>query len=84
MLVEAVFSPSAAIAQNDVSVRKWPPRADGWANWNSLGCNYNKEPSRDCRPDGLIRMKDAGYRYLIIQECIVPAASRCGGTLLPI
>jgi alpha-galactosidase len=86
MLVEAVFSPSAAIAQNDVSVREVAPTPPmGWANWNSLGCNYNEGTIRAIA-DRMVSsgMKDAGYRYLIIQECIVPAGHRAAdGTLLP-
>lgn len=57
----------------------------GWANWNSLRCNYDEGTIRAVA-DHLVSsgMRDAGYKYLIIQECIVPAGHRApDGTLLP-
>jgi alpha-galactosidase len=57
----------------------------GWANWNSLGCNYDETTIR-AMADRMISsgMKEAGYNYLIIQECIVPTGHRdADGTLLP-
>jgi len=57
----------------------------GWANWNSLGCNYD-ESTIHAIADKMVSsgMRDAGYRYLIIQECIVPAGHRSpDGTLQP-
>lgn len=57
----------------------------GWANWNSLGCNYDEGIIRTMA-DRLVSsgMRDHGYKYLIIQECIVPAGHRAAdGTLLP-
>ena len=57
----------------------------GWANWNSLGCNYDEETIRAIA-DRMVSsgMKAAGYSYLIVQECIVPASHRApDGTLQP-
>jgi alpha-galactosidase len=57
----------------------------GWANWNGLGCNYDEAKIRSMA-DHLVSsgMVAAGYRYLIIQECIVPFGHRAAdGTLLP-
>ncbi|MGD0912165.1 MAG: glycoside hydrolase family 27 protein [Terracidiphilus sp.] len=57
----------------------------GWANWNSLGCKYDEGTIR-AMADRLVStgMRDVGYRYLIIQECIVPAGHRAAdGTLIP-
>jgi len=57
----------------------------GWANWNSLGCQYDEGTIR-AMADRLVStgMRDDGYRYLIIQECIVAAGHRAAdGTLLP-
>jgi alpha-galactosidase len=57
----------------------------GWANWNSLGCNYDEYKIRSIA-DRMVSsgMRDAGYRYLIVQECIVPVGHRAAdGTLLP-
>ncbi len=57
----------------------------GWANWNSLGCDYDEKTIKSMADLlALTGMKDAGYRYLIIQECIVPAGHRASdGTLVP-
>ncbi|MFC9331568.1 NEW3 domain-containing protein [Kitasatospora sp. NPDC057015] len=43
----------------------------GFANWNSLGCNYDDAKMRSIA-DAMVStgMKDAGYKYLLIQECI--------------
>jgi alpha-galactosidase len=57
----------------------------GWANWNSLGCEYNEDTIRNIA-DHMVSsgMREAGYRYLIIQECIVPYGHRAAdGTLQP-
>jgi len=57
----------------------------GWANWNSLGCDYDEVKIRAIA-DRMVSsgMRDAGYQYLIIQECIVPLGHRDkDGTLQP-
>ncbi len=57
----------------------------GWANWNSLGCHYDEATIRAIA-DRMVSsgMRDAGYRYLIIQECIVSLGHRAAdGTLMP-
>jgi alpha-galactosidase len=57
----------------------------GWANWNSLGCNYDETTIRNMA-DHMVSsgMKEAGYQYLIIQECIVPSGHRDDdSTLIP-
>lgn len=77
------FSSNAQPARNYILLAPTPPM--GWANWNSLGCHYNERTIRAIA-DRLVSsgMRDAGYRYLIIQECIVPAGHRdADGTLLP-
>jgi alpha-galactosidase len=70
---------------NDIESDLAPTPPMGWANWNSLGCNYDEETIRAIA-DHLVSsgMRDAGYKYVIIQECIVPAGHRApDGTLLP-
>ena len=80
------LAPVFAGAQAGVSgaqISPVPPM--GWANWNSLGCNYD-ERTIQAMADALVSsgMRDAGYRYLIIQECIAPAGHRSAdGTLEP-
>jgi alpha-galactosidase len=86
ILIAAILLPCAANAQakdGDLDPAPTPPM--GWANWNSLGCNYDEGTIR-AMADRVASsgMRDAGYRYLIIQECIVPAGHRAvDGTLLP-
>lgn len=85
-LLAVTLFPFTAIAQtsaNSPVLAATPPM--GWANWNSLGCNYDEETIRNIA-DRMVStgMRDAGYRYLIIQECIVPLGHRApDGTLLP-
>src|ERR1035437_4959133 len=80
------FLQASAFAQT--SGGRWmaaPTPPMGWANWNSLGCNYDEGTIRTIA-DRMVSsgMKDAGYQYLIIQECIVPVGHRApDGTLLP-
>ncbi|MGB6728707.1 MAG: glycoside hydrolase family 27 protein [Terracidiphilus sp.] len=74
---------SAKASTSGSDVAPTPPM--GWANWNSLGCNYDEGTIRAIA-DRLVSsgMRDAGYKYLIIQECIVPVGHRApDGTLLP-
>jgi hypothetical protein len=86
LLLAAISFLPAATAQTKVSspgLAPTPPM--GWANWNSLGCNYDESTIR-AMADHMISsgMKGAGYNYLIIQECIVPTGHRdADGTLVP-
>ncbi len=86
LFVAAVLSPFFAAAQGSAGTSGIAPAPPmGWANWNSLGCNYSEETIR-AMADQMVStgMRDAGYTYLIIQECIVPAGHRAAdGTLLP-
>ena len=85
-LTATVFAPLFTCAQNGAASEEIAPTPPmGWANWNSLGCNYDEGTIR-AMADRLVSsgMRDAGYQYLIIQECIVPAGHRdSDGTLLP-
>jgi alpha-galactosidase len=51
----------------------------GWANWNHYFCDYDDATIRT-QADAIVRtgMKDLGYKYLIIQECIAPARDSTG------
>lgn len=82
----AILLPSSANAKSrpiGSDLAATPPM--GWANWNSLGCNYDEVKIRAIADEMVSSgMRDAGYRYLIIQECIVPAGHRdATGVLLP-
>lgn len=83
-LAAMLFLPASAQTKTGGSMLA-PTPPMGWANWNSLGCNYDETTIR-AMADHMISsgMKDAGYNYLIIQECIVPAGHRdANGTLVP-
>jgi len=87
LLVVAVilfpFSANARVRAGGSDLAPTPPM--GWANWNSLGCKYDEGTIRAIA-DQMVSsgMRDHGYSYLIIQECIVPAGHRAAdGTLLP-
>ena len=51
----------------------------GWASWNPYFCDYNEETIRD-QADALIAtgMRDLGYKYVLIQECIAPGRDASG------
>ncbi len=55
----------------------------GWANWNHYFCDYNDQTIRD-QADALVStgMRDLGYKYLIIQECIAPARNADGSLIV--
>jgi len=55
----------------------------GWASWNHFFCDYNEQTIRD-QADALVSsgMRDLGYRYVIIQECIALERD-AGGNLIP-
>ena len=43
----------------------------GWASWNHFFCDYDERTIRE-QADALVStgMRDAGYKYVVIQECI--------------
>jgi alpha-galactosidase len=51
----------------------------GWASWNHFFCDYTDQTIRD-QADALVTsgMRDLGYRYVLIQECIAPARNADG------
>jgi alpha-galactosidase len=55
----------------------------GWASWNHFFCDYNEQTIRD-QADALVStgMRDLGYRYVLIQECIAPKRDRNGELIL--
>ena len=77
------LSAAAQAKAGSSGLAQTPPM--GWANWNSLACNYDETTIR-AMADRMVSsgMKEAGYNYLIIQECIVPPGHRdAAGTLVP-
>ncbi len=55
----------------------------GWASWNHFFCDYNDKTIRD-QADALVStgMRDLGYRYVLIQECIAPERDAHGTILV--
>jgi len=57
--------PAAAL---DNGLGKTPPM--GWNSWNKFGCNVSEKLIRETA-DAMVTsgMKDAGYRYVVIDDC---------------
>jgi alpha-galactosidase len=55
----------------------------GWASWNHFFCDYNEQTIRD-QADALVStgMRDLGYRYVLIQECIAPSRDSQGNLIV--
>ena len=47
------------------------------ANWNNFGCNYDETTFTEVA-DAFVALglADAGYKYMLVQECITPAGAR--------
>jgi alpha-galactosidase len=52
----------------DNGLAKTPPM--GWNSWNKFGCNVNEKLIREMS-DAMVSsgMKDAGYQYIVIDDC---------------
>jgi alpha-galactosidase len=61
--------PHALAVQELGTLAPTPPM--GWASWNHFFCDYNEDTIR-AEADALVStgMRDAGYKYVVIQECI--------------
>ncbi len=59
---------SPAPSTVDAGLAMTPPM--GWNSWNKFGCNVDEKLIRDTA-DALVSsgMKDAGYRFLVIDDC---------------
>ena len=60
---------SPAPVQEFAHLAPAPPM--GWASWNHFFCDYDEKTIR-AQADALVSsgMRDAGYKYVVIQECI--------------
>ena len=70
--------PLPAFAQNSENFHATlsttaPTPPMGWAGWNRYLCDYDEGTVRD-QADALVAsgMRELGYRYVLIQECIAP------------
>lgn len=54
-----------------------PTRDRSFANWNGFGCEYDDATFRGVA-DAIVStgLAAAGYEYMLVQECIVPAGAR--------
>jgi len=84
-VIFAISAVVPAIAQREQlalpGLAPTPPM--GWASWNYYFCDYDEQTIRD-QADALVStgMRDLGYQYVIIQECIAPARD-ADGHLIP-
>ena len=62
-------TPSTPALQDFGTLAPLPPM--GWASWNHFFCDYDEKTIR-AEADALVStgMRDAGYKYVVIQECI--------------
>jgi alpha-galactosidase len=68
MAIAAAVLPAPAARALDNGVARVPPM--GWNSWNSFGCNINETLIRQMA-DALVAsgMRDAGYRYVVVDDC---------------
>ena len=55
----------------------------GWASWNHFFCDYDEKTIRE-QADALVSsgMRDAGYKYVVIQECIARERDAQGSLII--
>ncbi len=73
------FSQASAVSQTGLV----PTPPMGWASWNRFFCDYNDQTIRD-QADALVSsgMRDLGYRYLLIQECLTLGRNADGSLIV--
>ncbi len=67
-LVTLILFSSSAVAQKREGLALTPPM--GWNSWNKFGCNVSEALIRQTA-DAMVAsgMRDAGYRYVVIDDC---------------
>jgi len=67
LMLGLLMSPSLLAAQ-DQGLASTPPM--GWNSWNKFGCNVSEDLIRQMA-DAMVKsgMKDAGYQYIVIDDC---------------
>ena len=87
-VVLAVVAAAAALLPFASAWDPWmlaqtPPM--GFANWNGFGCGYNSSTIRAVADVmAASGLRDAGFRYVLIQECITPKGHRTkDGVMIP-
>ncbi len=84
LLLVALALPVAAAAQGQtvwMDIAKRPPM--GWNSWNKFGCNVSETLIREVA-DAMVSsgMKDAGYQYIVIDDCWQVGRDR-NGNIVP-
>lgn len=86
LVIASLFLASAGAASHSgtpaiSTLAPTPPM--GWASWNHYFCDYDEQTIRD-QADALVAtgMRDLGYKYLIIQECIAPGRDAAGNLIV--
>ena len=66
VLLTSFFTPTARAWDNGVALT--PPM--GWNSWNKFGCNVSEDMIKSMA-DAMVSsgMKDAGYQYVVIDDC---------------
>jgi alpha-galactosidase len=79
LVVAALLPPSAGAARR-VRVAATPPM--GWDSWDSFGCGVTESDVKRAAK-ALVRsgLRDAGYRYVIIDDCWFDPNRRADGAL---
>ncbi len=80
LLVFLAAFPLAGAPASQPILAPTPPM--GWASWNHYFCDYTDQTIRD-QADALVStgMRDLGYKYVIIQECLTTGRN-AGGSLI--
>ncbi len=68
LALAAVTALAAKTAKVDNGLARTPPM--GWNTWNHFGCNVSSQLVRESA-DAMVQngMRDAGYQYLVIDDC---------------
>lgn len=71
----------ANASTSDTELAATPPM--GWGSWNHFFCDYTDETIR-AQADALVSsgMRELGYKYVEIQECIAPARDKQGNLIV--
>jgi alpha-galactosidase len=66
-----------AMGQKFEDLAKTPPM--GWNSWNKFGCNVSEKLIKEMA-DAMVSsgMKDAGYQYIVIDDCWQVSRDSCG------
>ena len=77
-----LWIPAALFSQDNPSpssnLAPTPPM--GWNSWNKVGCNVSEDMIKGMA-DGMVKsgMQDAGYRYVVIDDCWQVSRDKDGG-----